>query len=198
LRIRSIFETGSATRVSLTHQKELLEALRPPEYIDTVQYLQHCRWSKLECAMCMRVEFCGEACQLAVGRRNLQALRHGIDEVDAALLVPRMFGQDILWRCCLSEVMNESGETNFGVVGQPRSLLEDHERVDSAIDLRVPLLGLRNTEQCIDFRKDRCERAAVAQHFEKDLWVGSGQGGFGFLPHPLGHQRVGLCGIPWH
>ncbi len=143
--------------------------------------------------MYMRMKFSCEAPQLAEGRGHLQAFRHGFDEFDTALLVPGMLRQHVFRRRRFAEIVHERRKTNFCVVGEFGRLLDDHHRVNSAVDLRVPFLRLRNTEQRIDFRENDLERAAVSQHLEEDPRIGSRKSGFRLFPYPFRHQRVGLA-----
>jgi hypothetical protein len=113
--IGSIFETGAAPRIGLASQQEFLEALRSPESIDAIQYLEHGCGAQLECTMSVRVKFGCKATQFAKRARHLQPLRQGIDELDATSFVPRVFGQNIFRGSRFSQVMNERGEANVRI-----------------------------------------------------------------------------------
>jgi hypothetical protein len=66
--------------------------------------------------------------------------------------------------------------------------------VHAGIDLGMPLLGLRHSEQCIHFGKDAPKRAAGAQRFDVDVGAVRCQRFNGLLPDALRAQRLHLAG----
>ena len=65
----------------------------------------------------------------------------------------------------------------------------------TGVDLRMPLLRLRHTEQAIHFGENHFQCAAVAQHFEEYLRRFLAQRALGLLPYPFRHQRGDLSGL---
>ena len=64
----------------------------------------------------------------------------------------------------------------------------------AGVDLGMPVLGLRDAEQRVDLGKHALQRVAGAQRLEVDVGALGAESFDGFLPNPLGAQRLHLAG----
>jgi hypothetical protein len=141
------------------------------------------------------MEFCDEHAQGPARVRNRQALGYFANHCHTAFLVPGMGGPVTFGCRALAEVVHQRGETHCEISGQLFGLLEHHHDVQAGIDLGVPLLRLRHTEQDIDLREKHAQCAAFAQGLEVHTAIDSGERQCGLLPHAFGHERIDLTVI---
>src|ERR1017187_1677069 len=105
--------------------------------------------------------------KFAVVAWQFESVTQRLEECDAALLVSAVTRPLCARGGSLAEVMNQRRKSHACVGRQCRGLIQHHERMNAGIDLRMPLRGLRNAEQRVDFGVDASKRAAFAQHLEE-------------------------------
>ena len=91
--------------------------------------------------------------------------------------------------------MQQAGPAHGQRLGVGGALLQNHQHMHAAVDLRVMQGGLRHAEQRIDFRQQFGQGAAVAQHLDKYIGTRFHQGAGDFLPAALGGQCLQLTGL---
>ncbi|MNY45495.1 hypothetical protein D3C86_1806050 [compost metagenome] len=67
--------------------------------------------------------------------------------------------------------------------------------MNAGIDFRMPLRRSRNAKQGVDFREQHFQRAAVAEHLEKDLRIAGRQRVFRLFPHPFRREMFQLARV---
>jgi len=121
--------------------------------------------------MAMPVILGYESAELAAGPRYRKPVRHVMQQLDTAAFVSGMAGKIRLPCRGLAEIMYQRRKPDIDIVAELCCLLKHHQRMQTAIDLGMPLRRLRHAEQCVDLRKDDGQCAAVTQCLKIELWI---------------------------
>jgi len=194
LRVGTILESRAAAGVSLACEQQVGEALGTAESVRRLEQLEQRPRAQLERAMHLRVMTGREQRKIAMLAGNPQTARERLDRRDARLLVSMVARPVLARRERLAEIVREHGEAHGRRFAQSRRAPQREHRVHARVDLRMPALGLRHAEKGVDLGKDDRERTAVAQHLEIDIRPALSERPLGFLPDPLGNERIELAG----
>jgi len=128
--------------------------------------------------------------QLTAIARHAQSGAQVFGEMDTAIFVANVPGQDV-GRCgSLAEIVRHGCEAYGQFRSAPCRLVDDHHGMDAGIDFRVVVGALRDPEKCIQFGEQAGQCAAIAQYLEhpgrRNLHQPFGQ----LLPDALRYQVI--------
>jgi len=112
-----------------------------------------------------------------------------LDQRGSGCLVADVTRPLLAGRESLANVVHQRREAHGRVPGHLRGQLEYLHRVQTGVDLRMPLLRLRYAVECGDLREHDLERAACAQYLEVDRGLLLAERALRLDPDALGHQR---------
>ncbi len=134
----------------------------------------------------------GEYREIAVLTRDLEAIAEIDDERHPGFLVATMARPLLGRRERFAQVVHERRETDGRRGGDLRRIPDDQHDMHAGVDFGVPAGRLRNAVEGVDLGKIFARAPQTAQCLEVHVGTGLSQGALGFLPDPLGYERIDL------
>ncbi len=143
--------------------------------------------------MTVGVKFGDDKTEVTPSARHRQAIGELSNQRLAARFVTGVRWQFREPRRALAEVVHESREPHRGVRAQFFRLFDDHQRVQARVDLGVPFRRLRHAEQRVYLGQHDTQCITGTQGFEKMARIRPAERELGFLPDPVGYERIGFA-----
>ncbi|CRI63107.1 hypothetical protein THIOKS11160003 [Thiocapsa sp. KS1] len=194
LRIVAVGVAGAAPIIGLAGGQHPVEALRPAEGVGAFQEIEDGRRAQLVDLVDEAVIARRDTGELAKADGDAQTLADGLEQIDAAFLVPPMARQDLGRRGAFAQVVTECGKPHAQIRGQPRGHVDHQHDMNAGVDLRMPLRRLGYAPEAIDLGEQPHQCAALAQHLEEPRGSILAKRARQLLPDPLRDQGIDLPG----
>src|SRR4051812_20357784 len=117
--------------------------------------------------MCEQMMFADEDRDFAISIWHFQSHTQILDQLHAAMFVRDVSRPFFGWCRAFTKIMHKCCEAHDRISAESRRLLQHHHCVNARVDFRMPLLGLRHTEERIYFREDHPQRVGIAQYLKE-------------------------------